>query len=272
MYCRECIYDYMLTKTQELKRQRVLYDRQQQEDAEKMAKEILAKGDAEVQSFLQANAPSRSRAGKVGGSSSSPAPLPSTSSTALVVVAATQPQPTATPGSKSNSGSGGSSSEAVVQHLKRKVDHTSREEQRETLKRTSFWVPEFAPKAGPDRVAEPPKRPSSPMTGTRLKLKELTPIQLTLDSAKENGVPGARGRILCAVSKREISNQPVVYLKKSGQMMLESVAKQLAYPDMLCPITGEQFKMKDILKLQSSGSSFAASGKVETKKYRPTMR
>lgn len=40
---------------------------------------------------------------------------------------------------------------------------------------------------------------------------------------------------------------------------------------LLDPITGQQFKKKDVIYLQKAASGFAASGNVEAKKYFPTL-
>ncbi len=53
--------------------------------------------------------------------------------------------------------------------------------------------------------------------------------------------------------------------------MLESIAQELAYPSMTCPITGKRFRMSDIIELKSAASGFAATGAVESSKYRKTI-
>jgi nitric oxide synthase-interacting protein len=55
------------------------------------------------------------------------------------------------------------------------------------------------------------------------------------------------------------------------QVMLKSAADEFAMPTMTCPVTGDKFKKKDVIELVRSGSSFAASGKVEAKVYEPVM-
>jgi nitric oxide synthase-interacting protein len=53
--------------------------------------------------------------------------------------------------------------------------------------------------------------------------------------------------------------------------MLESAARDLAFPTMTCPLTGERFKMSDVIELQEAATGFAASGQVEAKRYKPSM-
>ena len=49
--------------------------------------------------------------------------------------------------------------------------------------------------------------------------------------------------------------------------MLESTAKQLAFPTMICPMTGKKFKKDEVIELVSAASGFSASGVVEGKKH-----
>ena len=71
-----------------------------------------------------------------------------------------------------------------------------------------------------------------------------------------------------------ITAQPAVVIRPSGVVMLESVALQTVLRDetTLCPVTGRAFdKHKDILKLHAAATGFAASGNVESKRYKPNM-
>jgi nitric oxide synthase-interacting protein len=53
--------------------------------------------------------------------------------------------------------------------------------------------------------------------------------------------------------------------------MLETVAKELAYPTMTCPVTGQGFDVKDVIPLVQAATGFAGTGQVEAKKYRPGL-
>jgi nitric oxide synthase-interacting protein len=76
---------------------------------------------------------------------------------------------------------------------------------------------------------------------------------------------------LIASCRKTISSQKVIAIKKTHQIMLESVAEELAYPTMTCPVTGAKFHKSDIVPMAQVASGFASSGKVEAKKYRPSM-
>jgi len=73
------------------------------------------------------------------------------------------------------------------------------------------------------------------------------------------------------VSHKTITTQPTIAIAKTGQVMLKSVYKELAEPDMTCPITGKKFKQKDVLELVKGKSGYAASGETVARKYNPTL-
>ncbi len=129
----------------------------------------------------------------------------------------------------------------------------------------------FTPEAE-SRMKAPPTRPQSPMTGRPIRSKELIPINLIEESRdSESSDKSSSVRFICPVSRKTITNQKVILIKSTKQIMLESVAQQLAYPTMTCPITGQLFTMDDVIELSQAASSFAASGAVETSKYRPAL-
>mmetsp|Transcript_15028 Transcript_15028/g.42442 ORF Transcript_15028/g.42442 Transcript_15028/m.42442 type:complete len:268 (-) Transcript_15028:244-1047(-) len=142
---------------------------------------------------------------------------------------------------------------------KRKVEASN------PLARTSYWLSEFQPETdqGNEQKTPPPERPPSPFSQNPLRRKDLVPIELKRNDAKQ---------VLCSVSDKVISTQQAVALiPKSGnaaQVMLKSVYDDLG-KEKTCPVTGE--KVKKVLKLRKGGSSFAASGTVEAKVYTPTM-
>lgn len=69
------------------------------------------------------------------------------------------------------------------------------------------------------------------------------------------------------MSSKTITNQKVVVIKSTSTLMLESTAKDLAYPTMVCPMTGKKFKKEDVVELVSAASGFSASGVVEGKQH-----
>jgi nitric oxide synthase-interacting protein len=152
-----------------------------------------------------------------------------------------------------------------------------------SLSHVSYWLATSQPGAAGFTISDefdyekeiaslpspPPDRPSSPMSGEPLKLKQLTPIIFCYE--KNEGSSSNEGRVLCSVSQKRITTQETIAIKASGQVMLKRVFDELAKPSMTCPVTGKRFKDKDVITLVKGKSGFAASGNVEAKKYNPTL-
>jgi len=150
--------------------------------------------------------------------------------------------------------------------LQEKVDRTTDDDKREAMKKTSFWIPDCTP-TQETKVAKPDGKTRDPMSLDEMKLKHLMPVKFDWDTSAADGQP----RVLCAVTKKEISHHHSVLLRPSGQVLLESCLKDMVLPTMTCPVTGLKLRKKDIVHLQAGGTGFSAHSTVEAKKYRPTM-
>ncbi|KAF0686627.1 Aste57867_21574 [Aphanomyces stellatus] len=150
--------------------------------------------------------------------------------------------------------------------LSSKIDLETHAEKAHELKRTSFWVPGFTPTAEVT-LAKPDEFTKDPMSGKALKLKQLMPVHLKRSDEETKG----ESVVMCAVSNKAITHQLPVLLRPSGQVMMESLLKDMVLPTMTCPISGLKLRQKDIVTLQAGGSSFSAHSTVEAKKYRPSM-
>lgn len=114
---------------------------------------------------------------------------------------------------------------------------------------------------------QPPRRAPSPTTNRPLRMRDLVPVPLKV----LRGARAGPGRFCCAVTGKEITHQPVVLLKNTGCVMMESVFRRVAEPTMTCPITGRSFTTRDVLRLASGGTGFAAHNDVEVSKYGHSM-
>ena len=124
----------------------------------------------------------------------------------------------------------------------------------------SFWLPEHQPKALEKRVKKPPKRPTSPMTGAPLKLKDLTTIKLPAmaSNAKGSSSSASPARAWqCSVTRKSITVQAAVVHKETGALMLHSAAKELGYG------------ASELIQLKRQTTGFAGTGKVEAKVWAP---
>jgi nitric oxide synthase-interacting protein len=64
------------------------------------------------------------------------------------------------------------------------LDVEENDAKRVTLKRTSYWLSSFTPEHNA-LIIKPDERPNSPMSGEPLRMKDLVPLQLTLDEMDE---------------------------------------------------------------------------------------
>ena len=166
------------------------------------------------------------------------------------------------------------STELVVRDMSKKVDMDARDLHKAELSRTSYWLPSFTPEAPQKKLAEPPRRPPSPMTGAPLRSKDLYKLDLRkAESAKtsRNDHDGSDVRYLCHVSGDEITTQNVLLIRNTGCVVLEPVATRLGLmKEKRCPVSGAKFKDKDVVKLKTAVSGYSASGGKDlvVKKYR----
>ncbi|ETP26719.1 hypothetical protein F441_00683 [Phytophthora nicotianae CJ01A1] len=154
----------------------------------------------------------------------------------------------------------------ATQKLKEKVDKATDDDKREAMKKTSFWIPDCTP-TQETKVDKPDTKTRDPMSQEEMKLKHLMPVKFEWDTSAADGKP----KVLCAVTKKEISHHRAVLLRPSGQVILESCLKDMVLPTMTCPVTGLKLRKKDIVHLQAGGTGFSAHSTVEAKKYRPNM-
>lgn len=156
------------------------------------------------------------------------------------------------------------------------------------IKRTSYWLSECQPQIANNKklnnISNYPSHitrsdgVSSPMTGFQLRVKDLVPCCLIREefSSKSDAVTNV-GNCVCALSRKTITTQPVILIKKSGMVLLKDVYQTLVSNNkrkgiLECPVTGTRFRYpKDILDLQRGTSGFSSSGTVLVKKYQPTL-
>lgn len=135
------------------------------------------------------------------------------------------------------------------------------------LRAKSFWTKEFTPNAAPMQLQKVDTITRCPMSGKKLRAKDLIPIKFEVVDQKLYEAGGGKGVFCCALSKHSITHQQAVLLKPSGQVILESVYKDIVQKEMKCPISGKPLKESDILKLQMGGTGFSAHNEIEAKSF-----
>ena len=229
IYSKEAIVEYLLAKTKDLKRAQKTFDSQQASKVAQQQQQQQQQKLAGLQSFAETQ-----------------------DGVASIAKRELDDEETA---------------KSYVESRKRKIDDRDVDTRRDEMRAMSVWMPQFVPDAVISDAKEPPKRPLSPFSGNELRAKDLIPVNLFKESASCGA--GDTVRFVCGVSGKVITSQKVVLIKTTGAYMIETVARELAYPAMTCPISSNKFAMSDVLELAQCQSSFAASGSVEASKYRP---
>jgi len=132
----------------------------------------------------------------------------------------------------------------------------------------SFWCKEATQTATPTEVKKADMASRCPMSGKKLKVKDLLPVKFEIADQKLFDQGGGRGMYCCAVSKDAIVYQQAVMLKPSGIVVTEKVFKDIVEKEMKCPVTGKKLKGKeDIVKLQTGGTGFSAHNETQAKSF-----
>lgn len=233
VYSREAIIEYLLTKTQEIKRQNKAYELQQAKVVKDAQDQVAADEVQLQQRFIDSiegvKTVAKRKASEI------------------------------------------EEKQSYMSTRQKIIDDTDDQVKLAQLKQVAPWIPQFTPEAKESLIKPPPRYPSSPMSGRPLRTKDLIPINMEREVSNAVGANPGPVRFMCPVSSKTITNQKVILIKSTGVIMLESVAQSLALKTMTCPITGKSFTQDDILELVGAASAFAASGAVEATKYRPTM-
>merc|ERR1719263_1683095 len=137
-----------------------------------------------------------------------------------------------------------------------------------TQREGNFWIKETTQTAAPAELQKVDTTVRCPMSGKKLRVKDLIPVKFEVTDQKMMDRGGEKGVFCCAVSKHPITHQKAVLIKPSGVVVLESVVKDMVLKDLVCPITGKKLKGKeDLLNLQAGGTGFSAHNKTTAKAF-----
>ena len=243
VYSRECLLEHMVTKAADLKRQREKWEREQAAAEAERAARAAEDREALNADFEHQNDPR---------------------ATSIVVAAKPAPQEKAEKKRprEEEKESEAEKSKRIEAELRAPVATAAMIQRAKDGMASNFWLPQFTPSHAPEPTPEPERRPPSPVTGKPLRAKDLVPLRLEASrTLKTNGSGQEEVKYLCHVSHKEINAQPVLLIRTTGCVLLEDVAKKLGVLESkVCPISSRPFKAKDVVKLQSGVSAFAASG------------
>lgn len=128
----------------------------------------------------------------------------------------------------------------------------------------NFWTKEDQPQAAPAALVKPDAHTKCPMTGKKLRLKDLIPIKL--ERLQEDGKE-ERGMYCCALSKKSLVYSQAYVVKPSGLVISEKCYKDVVKPSMTCPVSSRKLAESDIIKVIKSGSGFSAQSNIRATQY-----
>jgi len=136
------------------------------------------------------------------------------------------------------------------------------------MREKSFWAASSTPSAAPAELKKVDTVAKCPMSGKKLRAKDLMSVKFEISDQRMYDGGGGRGVFCCAVSKDPITHQQAVVIKPSGIVVLESLLEGCVFKDMVCPVTGKKLKGKeDVLKLQQGGTGFASHNETQAKSF-----
>jgi len=260
LYCKECIYENILSQKKEIKRNKRKFDEQQQELQEKdesrklqkKEEEIAAFGKSELGILPESHHVFRSRASEDGNSSETS----TTTTTTTTSSSSTEVVPFSGITNKSNI--------AMVAN--------AADPDKEKLKLNSFWVPSLTPSAAPQLLKEP-KHDLMCVEGNHpIKLKKLITVKFIPESGIAEKLDNSQtARYSCPVCRRTLTDAyKAVVLKKCGHVICQGCSEKFK-SEQVCTVCDTPFKLDDLINLQSGGTGFSGHDeKIVAKKITAT--
>eukprot|EP00002_Diphylleia_rotans_P015827 TRINITY_DN3065_c0_g3_i1.p1 TRINITY_DN3065_c0_g3~~TRINITY_DN3065_c0_g3_i1.p1 ORF type:complete len:298 (+),score=72.30 TRINITY_DN3065_c0_g3_i1:1053-1946(+) len=222
LYCKECIYENILKQKQDIKRKIALWELQEVRKKEGEKQKELDEIRAKAENFEKRE-----------------------SSVLLQEVDAFKRK-----SESSSSGAGESSKKAKIQTAG------------EVPNKLPYWVPSETPANAASDVQRPSEDILCPTTGKTIKLKQLFPVKFTLIKAtdKESRPSGSKdSKFMCPICFQTLSNvSRSSVISTTGTVVCNPCTEKFVKKDLKDPVTGLTVKEKEIIKLQSGGTGFAA--------------
>jgi len=134
----------------------------------------------------------------------------------------------------------------------------------------SYWIPQLVPTAQDDIISKPESRCMCPEGEHFLSPKHLIKVIFELDKNPDQ----RKVLFCCPTCKRHLTNATKsVLLAGCGHVICSGCKKSFLNSDKKCPVCSSSIRKKDVVKLQTGGTGFAAHGdKLEAKKDAPSAR
>ncbi|CAD7954542.1 unnamed protein product [Amoebophrya sp. A120] len=138
-------------------------------------------------------------------------------------------------------------------------------------RQANFWVASDAPEAKKKRIDEEKdlkQHTECPITGKKLRLKDLIPIKFEIYDQKLFDDGGGRGMYCCSVTKKPITHQKVTLIKPSGIVCFNECVEKTIRKDMKCPVSGKDLRESDLVELIPGNTGFCSHNSIEAKSYK----
>jgi len=255
IFCKECIFESLLTQKKEIKRHKKLYEAQQvhlKEKAEEAVQNVKAAELAAFDKLETGILPQKHQVFRPLNEDGSTVPTtPSVTpgnSTAIVVK------------NDNKSKSGATPSATPIQEIEPKLN--------------AFWVPSLTPEAAAAPLQMPTKETFCIEGNHPLRLKQLVVVRFTLNTKRtdqEDPNHVRTARYCCPVCRRTLTDAPkAIVFKSCGHVHCLGCCEKFS-SERICTVCDKPYKESDMIRLQSGGTGFAGhDDNIVAKKITPT--
>ncbi|EZA50087.1 hypothetical protein DMN91_006320 [Ooceraea biroi] len=140
----------------------------------------------------------------------------------------------------------------------------------------SFWIPSKTPEAKEITPQKPDKTIYCPLSGNRLKMKDLIPVKFTLiqdpDDKRSHIVKQAR--YMCPITHDVLGNNvPCAVIKTTGDVVTMECVEKLIKKDWIHPLDSSKLTPSDIIPMQRGGTGYASvNDSLEGRHERPVLQ
>lgn len=249
LFCKECVYQDLLTQKTDIKKQKSKLEALKREAEEERERAREAARERVLIEFEK---------GQRGLGSSS-------------VQVTTSGSEQGTRGTKRKFSFDSSTTEQLAREAEEAALKQIEKEQSESLraKLPDFWLPSLTPtyhSTGPPKSLQDIKlqttchagNPAHPLT-----LKTLIPVNFSYQSASDKG---GQTTPICPSCKKALSNNILIYvMKPCGHVTCKTCCDSLVRPSKQCVVCDKDIG-DEIMELKREGTGFAAGGMAETSK------
>eukprot|EP00741_Cyanophora_paradoxa_P004128 tig00000769_g4009.t1 len=280
LFCKECIYENLLSQKEEISRQQARYDAQQKQLAEEAEQRTKEAKQAEIDQFAKLEGSIKSV--RTDAFKSAQAAAAASSSAGPVLLLDNKPAGSSS-GAAGPSGSPEASSSSALpkgpEERERDLLATAMARQKPQLSERAkemkaFWIPYLTPEAAPDLIKAPSKHLRCTEGDHNLKLKELVPVNFTeVKGAPKGSASDAKHKYMCPGCQKTLTNAPKLScLKPCGHIVCSGCVTKFVKVDGVCVACSKRCPEKDIIRVQAGGTGFAGHGdQLTSKTYTPNL-